>query len=151
MTSILFQRANKTGRLTRTLMTGKDPVRANHIRPVKIYTPYTFRDPEHATGWFSSSSFIIRALRSGIKRKGAHTQKSSWEMLLTSLKSRIITWRMAEERADRNQRIRWLPSLYRLRIDSLSRETIRIKIKRSSFNYRKVPSPAVGDHTAQST
>lgn len=57
-------------------MTGKDPVRANHIRPVKIYT---FRDPEHATGWFSSSSFIIRALRSGIKRKGAHTQKSSWK------------------------------------------------------------------------
>jgi hypothetical protein len=54
-------------------MTGKDPVRANHIRPVKIYTPYTFRDPEHATGWFSSSSFIIRALRSGIKRKGRST------------------------------------------------------------------------------
>lgn len=84
------------------------------------------------------------------EKEGAHTQKSL--MLLTSLKSRIITWRMAEESADRNQRIRWLPSLYRLRIDSLSRETIRIKIKRSSFNYRKVPpSPAVGDHPAQST
>ena len=30
---------------------------------------------------------------------------------------------------------------YRLRIDSLSRETIRIKIKSSSFNYRKVSLP----------